>query len=201
LIDNSWPIYGSASICIASGFLITGGLHTDGLMDTVDGLYADRKKMLKAMKDSRVGSFGVQAVILTTLIQLGSLIKIDSNIFYTLPLCLFWGRFSTLFYIDRFKYITFKKKSLSHKKYWRGFKKEAFLSIVFLLIIIFYNLISLKSNILLIKFLAGILTGLVLSYLIPSILGKRVGGFNGDTCGASVILTETIMLFFYAVVL
>ena len=56
----SWPIYASTALCIASGYLVTGGLHIDGLMDTVDGIYAGRKKMLKAIKDSRVGSFGVQ---------------------------------------------------------------------------------------------------------------------------------------------
>ena len=55
LRTNSWSIYASALICLASGYLITGGLHIDGLMDTFDGIFAGKKKRLKAMKDSKVG--------------------------------------------------------------------------------------------------------------------------------------------------
>ena len=81
LSNNSWPNIASVMICVVSGYFITGGLHIDGLMDTFDGIYAGRKKMLKAMKDSRVGSFGVQALLIITLIQFASLIKINDYIF------------------------------------------------------------------------------------------------------------------------
>ena len=33
------------------------------------------------------------------------------------------------------------------------------------------------------------------------ILGNKIGGFNGDACGASVVLVETSMLFMHAIVL
>jgi len=48
---------------------ITGGLHCDGLMDTADGLFSgrSRERMLEIMKDSRVGAFGVIAIILLLL--------------------------------------------------------------------------------------------------------------------------------------
>ena len=48
LTNNSWSILASILICIASGYLITGGLHIDGLMDTFDGIFAGKKKLLKA---------------------------------------------------------------------------------------------------------------------------------------------------------
>ena len=76
LTTNSWSIYASALICLASGYLITGGLHIDGLMDTFDGIFAGKKKRLKAMKDSKVGSFGVQALVFITLIQIACILKI-----------------------------------------------------------------------------------------------------------------------------
>ncbi|HEM3683065.1 TPA: adenosylcobinamide-GDP ribazoletransferase [Streptococcus suis] len=46
--------------------LLTGGFHLDGLADTADGLFSSRKKerMLEIMKDSRIGSNGVLALIL-----------------------------------------------------------------------------------------------------------------------------------------
>ena len=201
LRENSWSIYPSALICLASGYLITGGLHLDGLMDTFDGIFAGKKKRLKAMKDSKVGSFGVQSLAFITLIQIACIIKIQSQIINFLPICLFWGRFSNLFFIENFKYVSYKKKSISHKKYWNGFKKESLISIFFILIFIAYQLFLFTSQEVLIKFLFLILIGIFLSYFIPNILGNKIGGFNGDACGASVVLVETMMLFMHAILL
>ena len=201
LKNNSWPIFASASICITSGFLITGGLHIDGLMDTFDGLYAGKDKFIKAMKDSRVGAFGVQSIILIVLIQLASLMKIDEEIFHVLPICLFWGRFSTLIYIDKFKYFNYKRRSFSHQKYWRGLRKESSISIFILILLASSNLIVSDSYIIFFKKLLLLFIGLLCIWIIPILLGNKTGGVNGDTCGASVVLTETIMLFIYAIAL
>ena len=201
LRTNSWSIYSSALICLASGYLITGGLHIDGLMDTFDGIFASKKKRLKAMKDSKVGSFGVQSLVFITLIQISCILKIQNLIIFVLPICLFWGRFSNLFFIEKFNYISYKKKSISHKKYWNGFKKESLISIIFLLIFIVFQLASITSQSVLINFLILILIGIFLSYFIPNILGNKIGGFNGDACGASVVLVETAMLFMHAILL
>ena len=201
LRTNSWSIYASTLICLASGYLITGGLHIDGLMDTFDGIFAGKKKLLKAMKDSKVGSFGVQSLVFITLIQIACILKIQNQIIIILPICLFWGRFSNLFFIENFKYMSYKKKSISHKKFWNGFKKESLISIIFLLIFIAYQIFSITSQAILINFLFLILIGIFLSYFIPKILGNKIGGFNGDACGASVVLVETSMLFMHAIVL
>ena len=201
LTTKSWSIYPSALICLALGYLITGGLHLDGLMDTFDGIFAGKKKRLKAMKDSKVGSFGVQSLVFITLIQIACILKIQNQIIIVLPICLFWGRFSNLFFIENFKYISFKKKSISHKKFWNGFKKESLISIIFLLIFIAYQLFAIKSQAILINFLFLILIGIFLSYFVPNILGNKIGGFNGDACGASVVLVETAMLFMHAILL
>ena len=200
LKENSWPAFACASVCISSGYFITGGLHIDGLMDTFDGIYAGKEKFLKALRDSRVGAFGVQAIIIITLIQLASLLKVEDEIFQVLPICLFWGRFSILIYIDQFKYFNYKRKSTSHQKYWRGIRKEAKISILFMILFILYNL-TLESSVGIYKELALLFSGLFSSWIIPIQLGKKTGGVNGDTCGASIVLTETSMLFIHAIVL
>ena len=185
-------------VCIASGYLITGGLHLDGLMDTFDGLFAGKKKLLKAMKDSKVGSFGVQALVFITLIQTGCLLKIQNQIIHVLPICMFFGRFSNLYFINNFKYTSYKKKSISHKKFWNGFKKESFISIIFLFSFMTYQFISFKSLDILIKNFFLILIGLIISNKIPKIFGNKIGGFNGDACGACIVTVETLMLFIHA---
>ena len=128
-------------------------------MDTFDGIFAGEKKRLKAMKDSKVGSFGVQSIVFITLIQIACLLKIHNQIIFVLPICLFWGRFSNLFFIDQFNYLSYKKKSISHKKSWNGFTKESLISIVFLIIFITYQFILLNSEQKLIKNLFLLLIG------------------------------------------
>ena len=70
-----------------------------------------------------------------------------------------------------------------------------------LLLVGSYNLIESDSYILIFKNILLLLIGLICSWRIPIILGNQTGGVNGDTCGASVVLTETIMLFIYAIAL
>ena len=66
---------------IGAGVLVTGGLHEDGLADTADALGGtDREHRLSIMKDSRVGTFGALALILSILarvLALGSLSPLD----------------------------------------------------------------------------------------------------------------------------
>lgn len=60
-----FPIQISFILTLFFDILITGGYHLDALSDTADGLFSSRKKerMLEIMKDSRVGSNGVLALI------------------------------------------------------------------------------------------------------------------------------------------
>lgn len=57
----------SAFVVLAVQTLLTGALHEDGFSDTADGLGGgrDRESMLSIMRDSRVGSYGVIALILS----------------------------------------------------------------------------------------------------------------------------------------
>ncbi len=53
--------------------LVTGALHLDGLADIADGCgaaHGDRNRLLAAMADPHVGSFGVVAIVLQCLAKL-----------------------------------------------------------------------------------------------------------------------------------
>lgn len=65
----------TAVLVLALGAMLTGGLHEDGLSDTADGLYGGwtRERRLEIMKDSRVGSYGVLALVLVTLARWSAL--------------------------------------------------------------------------------------------------------------------------------
>ncbi len=56
-----------ALLALAALTLVTGALHEDGLADAADGLGGgrDREHALSIMKDSRTGSYGVVALVLS----------------------------------------------------------------------------------------------------------------------------------------
>ena len=56
----------AAGIAIALQVMLTGAMHEDGLADSADGLWGghDRARRLEIMQDSRIGSYGVVALIL-----------------------------------------------------------------------------------------------------------------------------------------
>ncbi|MGI4976322.1 MAG: adenosylcobinamide-GDP ribazoletransferase [Janthinobacterium lividum] len=58
----------SAGWALAATLLLTGALHEDGLADTADGLGGGRtpERRLAIMRDSRIGSFGALALVLST---------------------------------------------------------------------------------------------------------------------------------------
>ena len=54
-------------LAVATQVVLTGGLHEDGLADSADGLWGawTRERRLEIMRDSRIGSYGVLALILS----------------------------------------------------------------------------------------------------------------------------------------
>lgn len=55
----------AAVVAVAAGLLLTGAFHEDGLADFFDGLGGlDRETSLKAMRDSRLGTFGSAALVI-----------------------------------------------------------------------------------------------------------------------------------------
>ena len=61
----------AAALAIATQMMVTGALHEDGLADTADGLWGgwDKTRRLAIMKDSRIGTYGVLALVLVTLLR------------------------------------------------------------------------------------------------------------------------------------
>lgn len=67
--------YITAVLVLASEVILTGGLHLDGLGDSFDGLYSyrDKEKILEIMKDSRLGTNGLLAIVIVFLLKVGFL--------------------------------------------------------------------------------------------------------------------------------
>ena len=84
------PFVTSIIITLASVVILTGGLHIDGFGDTFDGIYSyrDKERMLEIMKDSRLGTNSLLAILFLILIKIGFIYSIinqesyvDGNIY------------------------------------------------------------------------------------------------------------------------
>jgi len=68
------PFLATALLTVAATALLTGALHEDGLADTADGLGgADRAAALAIMRDSRIGTYGVLALIASVGLRVAAL--------------------------------------------------------------------------------------------------------------------------------
>src|SRR5205823_10914340 len=65
----------AAVLAVAATLVVTGGLHEDGLADVADGFGggATRERKLEIMRDSRIGTFGVCALILSFMLRVSAL--------------------------------------------------------------------------------------------------------------------------------
>ncbi|MET4273162.1 MULTISPECIES: adenosylcobinamide-GDP ribazoletransferase [unclassified Bradyrhizobium] len=79
----------AALLALAATALMTGALHEDGLADTADGLGGGRtrERKLEIMRDSRIGTYGVCALILSFGLRWSALAAIANPWAVALALC------------------------------------------------------------------------------------------------------------------
>ncbi|NLS05049.1 adenosylcobinamide-GDP ribazoletransferase [Rhizobium sp. P32RR-XVIII] len=72
----------AALVALAVQIIITGALHEDGLSDTADGIGGgrDRDHALTIMKDSRIGSYGAIALVLSIALRASALAAIAREV-------------------------------------------------------------------------------------------------------------------------
>ncbi len=68
------PAILAVPLAVAIPVMLTGALHEDGLADVADGFGGGRSRedKLRILRDSRIGSFGVVALILVFALRIGS---------------------------------------------------------------------------------------------------------------------------------
>jgi len=74
----NWP---AAALALAATMAVTGCLHEDGLADTVDGFGggSSRESKLDIMRDSRIGAYGVCALVLSILLRASALASLSES--------------------------------------------------------------------------------------------------------------------------
>ena len=75
LLPLGLPAGVTAALILAIQAMLTGAMHEDGLADCADGFWGGQTsaRRLEIMKDSRIGSYGVLALLLVTLVRWSAL--------------------------------------------------------------------------------------------------------------------------------
>lgn len=78
LLTRMFPLPVACALDLLFLFIVTGGLHWDGLSDTADGLLGGRTRedALRIMRDSRIGAMGAIAIALLLLTEYALLVSL-----------------------------------------------------------------------------------------------------------------------------
>ena len=81
LMLNLWPKPVVALLDVILLAAVTGAFHLDGLGDTADGLYGQRpkEKALAIMKDSRIGTMGLVAIVFGLAVKWAGIAGVDMH--------------------------------------------------------------------------------------------------------------------------
>lgn len=186
------PVLTRSALVVVAWIAITGGLHLDGAMDTADGLAVqDPERRLQVMADSHSGAFGVMAAIAIVLLKTVALAELDISRRWALMAVAGWGRWGQLVAIARYSYLKPTGKGAFHKTAIRS-TWEALPSFMLLIALSVIQLglgwADWKTA------TATVLAGTAIALLAGVWFDRRLGGHTGDTYGAVVEWTETLML-------
>ncbi len=181
------PLVADALTIIAL-IILTGALHIDGFIDTIDGLSGGKTKeeILKIMRDSRVGAFGIVGVV--------SLIMLKLVLLHEMPLEIKRGALLLFPVMGRWAMVVASSLSIYARKKGTG---KAFLDYCGRKELIVASLIALiiTGGFLKILGLELFLFILALTLLLTRFISKRIGGMTGDTLGAVNEIIEVGTLF------
>jgi adenosylcobinamide-GDP ribazoletransferase len=179
------------SLLIIASIILTGGLHLDGFVDTIDGLTGgkDKYQILKIMRDEHIGAFGTIGLIALLLLKWTLLYSIPNQLMISaLILTLALSRWSMVILCRFFPYARDEVGLGKPFASFTGTKEVIWATTIAILLSI--ALASLRTIILLPLVL-------IVSIAFGLILNKKIGGITGDTIGALNEMVETLGLFIF----
>jgi adenosylcobinamide-GDP ribazoletransferase len=169
--------------------LITSGLHEDGLADTADGFGGgwNREQVLTILRDSRIGSFGALALVLSVLARFLLLSSLPVNRFTAFivsahVLCR-WTTLPLSYFLAPARESDGQGARIAQKISPASLLIGTLLSFA----IVFYFMRT--------EFWIPVLVALVITALSGLYYSRRIGGVTGDCFGATNQLTEIAVYF------
>lgn len=173
-----------AILSTAVTIFLTGAFHEDGLADTFDGLGggATRERALEIMKDSRIGTFGMVALVLTLAIKIASLNALPiTKVLFVLIAGHAFSRACAVSLLFASNYVGSTEHSRARPVAQQMSGGELLLAAVIGTAPLYWCGIPA---------IAGAASALLVLFVLARWFIRRLGGFTGDTLGAAQQLTE-----------
>jgi adenosylcobinamide-GDP ribazoletransferase len=183
----------AAVLALAVSLLLTGAFHEDGLADTSDALGGgyDAERVLLILKDSRVGSFGGAALVVSIAGRAALLAQLDQAVVWAFPLVFSAARVGPVWLMASLPYVTAepaaKSRDLTRAGLWQAAVASAWLVLVSVTLV-FTGHVTAHRALALVAALAGVTLLSGWRYWV------RVRGISGDFLGATEQLGELAAL-------
>ncbi|MDX1755327.1 MAG: adenosylcobinamide-GDP ribazoletransferase [Marinobacter sp.] len=189
-----WSPAVSVGLVLAFHLWLTGAFHEDGLADCADALGGGMtvRDKLKIMKDSRIGTYGTVALVIALGLKVALLLEIP-NIALALLLAPCMARLTPLLLMRYLDYVSDRDRSKS-KPVAESFSTDRLLVATLFTILVGLVASFWASWILLWATIATAGTAAVWG----GSLKRQLGGYTGDALGASVVLSELVLLLLLA---
>lgn len=187
-----FPLAVAWILAILSRLLVTGCLHEDGLADFCDGFGGGttREKVLSIMKDSHIGTYGVIGLIgyFLLLIQAS---HIELSILWKMVIVGdTWSKMCAAHIIHVLPYSRKAEEAKILTVYDRMTTREWAICIISGLLPVVFLLPY--------ELYLALLAPMAVTALLILLMKHRIGGYTGDCCGATFLLSE---LSFYLICL
>ena len=180
-----WPKSVAILLLMAATIYATGAFHEDGLSDTVDGLGGgwEKLRILEIMKDSRVGSYGVVALVLALLGKFVLLNELETGL---LPFVLIAGhafsRFCSTLLLATMDYV--REDLLSKAKPLATRLSTAEFMIAGFFALAGFYFLPLE------KVVIGMICASLTTWWLARLFKRWLGGYTGDCLGATQQASE-----------
>ncbi len=183
-------------LAVTARLLFTGAMHEDGLADFLDGFGGgtSKEKILAIMKDSHIGSYGTIGLVVYFFLYVSFLYSLDMPAAWILILSAdIFSKFCASVMINTLPYARTEEEAKTKVVYKRN-PLWAYLPIA---VSAFVPLFVVKGFPLLSAFavkdfriLPALAFPVVASFCLRIYMKKKIGGYTGDCCGASFLITE-----------
>ncbi|ACL75026.1 adenosylcobinamide-GDP ribazoletransferase [Ruminiclostridium cellulolyticum] len=178
----------TAVLVVILYILLTGGIHFDGLGDTVDGIFSNKpkEKMLEIMRDSRTGTYAV--LVIVCVLGLNAVLMysiISAHMYFTLVLMPVAGRIGSVTGAAVSRYARSGPGLGKSFIDYCGLKEMLSAAVISLIVFFVFKVFE---GIFLCLFM------FISATLLVKILGRKIGGATGDVLGAVCELNQTIFL-------
>ena len=175
-----------AVLTVAAWKVLTGGLHLDGLADSLDGLAGrDAAHRLAIMRDSRIGVFAATGLALVLLIDVGALAELADD--------RRWGALVAAPTVARVSPLILARVYPPARQEGQGATFQAAVSGRSTLLAMGVALVASIGALGWAGVLAA-LAGWAAALLVGWLLTTRLGGVTGDVLGAAVEIAELAVL-------